>query len=117
LNTIYVIEVEGFRIAHLGDLGHIPKDDLLDALKKLDLLIIPVGGTYTIYPEEAWSIITKIEPDNVLPIHYWVRGLNLPLSSIDDFLVHVKNYNVVRLDSDSFRLEDYHRSIIVPKIR
>jgi L-ascorbate metabolism protein UlaG (beta-lactamase superfamily) len=115
INTVYVVEVEGNRIAHLGDLGHIPGEEVIKAIRNVDLLIIPVGGTYTIGPDEAWEIIVKTEPRNVLPIHYWIPGLNLPLYPIDDFLVYVKKYHVVRLDTNSFMLEDYSRSVIIPK--
>ncbi|ABN70441.1 conserved hypothetical protein [Staphylothermus marinus F1] len=116
INTVYVVEVEGYRIAHLGDLGHKLSDELIDKLRNIDLLIIPVGGTYTIGPDEAWDIITEVQPNNVLPIHYWVKGLNLPLFPIDDFLVYVKKYHVVRLDTRSFKLGEYEKSIIIPRI-
>jgi L-ascorbate metabolism protein UlaG (beta-lactamase superfamily) len=117
LNTVYVIEVEGNRIAHLGDLGHIPREEVINAIKNIDLLIIPVGGTYTIGPDEAWDIIVKTEPQNVLPVHYWIPGLNLPLYPIDDFLVYVKKYHVVRLDTNSFMLDEYNKSIIIPRYK
>jgi len=116
-NTVYLIEVEGQRIAHLGDLGHIPDEPVLSKLKNVDLLVIPVGGTYTIYPDEAWRIVELTTPNNVMPIHYWVEGLNLPLHPVDEFLIHVKKYQVVRLDTNSFNLEDYSKSVIVPAYR
>lgn len=89
-NTVYVIEAEGLRIAHLGDLGHILSDDLVDEIGDIDLLMIPVGGYYTIGPKEAVEIITKIEPYYVLPMHYYQDGLNVELSEnllpVTDFL-------------------------------
>lgn len=116
INTIYIVEVEGYRIAHLGDLGHKPSNEIINELRNLDLLIIPVGGTYTIGPDEAWDIIKEVQPNNVLPIHYWIKGLNLPLFPIDDFIVYIKKYHVVRLDKRSFELDKYEKSIIIPKL-
>ncbi|RLG79105.1 MAG: Zn-dependent hydrolase [Thermoprotei archaeon] len=116
-NTVYVVEVEGYKLAHLGDLGHIPGADVMDAIKGVDLLMIPVGGTYTIYPDEAWRIVEETKPVNVLPIHYWVRGLKLPLQPIDDFLVHVKKYRIARLDTSEFELGNYQNSVIVLRLK
>lgn len=116
INTIYIVEVEGYRIAHLGDLGHIPDKNVLEKLKNIDLLIIPIGGVYTINPDEAWEIVEKTAPKNVLPIHYWVRGLTLPLYRIDDFLAYVKKYHVVRLDENSFELAEHERHVIIPRL-
>lgn len=116
INIIYVIEVNGYKIAHLGDLGHIPGEEVLEKLKNLDLLAIPVGGTYTIYPDEAWNIVEQVKPRNVLPIHYWVEGVSLPLHPLDDFLMYVKKYRVIRLDTNEFELTDYDNTVIIPKI-
>ncbi len=115
LNTVYIVRISGYRIAHLGDLGHIPSDEILKELEGVDLLIIPVGGTYTIYPDEAWSIVEKVKPLNIMPIHYWVKGLTLPLQPIEDFIVYVKKYHIIRLDTNTFNLEDYENSTIIPK--
>jgi L-ascorbate metabolism protein UlaG (beta-lactamase superfamily) len=115
LNTIYVVEVEGQKIAHLGDLGDRPEPDVMNSLRRLNLLIIPVGGTFTIDAKEAWELIEELKPRNVLPIHYKVPGIRLPLAPVDDFLRLVKDYNVVRLDGNSFELDKYENSVIVPR--
>lgn len=74
-NTIYVYEFEGLRLAHLGDLGHELSDDLVSELGDIDVLMIPVGGEYTIGPKEASQIVSKIEPFFVIPMHYAMPGL------------------------------------------
>jgi L-ascorbate metabolism protein UlaG (beta-lactamase superfamily) len=89
-NTIYIFEAEGLRLAHLGDLGHLLSDDLIDEIGDVDVLMIPVGGFYTIGPKEACEIISKIEPYFVLPMHYKVDGMNPELGDnilpVTDFL-------------------------------
>ncbi|MEM1873069.1 MAG: MBL fold metallo-hydrolase [Acidilobaceae archaeon] len=114
-NTIYLVEAEGVRVAHLGDLGEEPEPSVLARITGVDLLITPVGGTFTIGPSEAWAIVEKTEPLNVLPIHYAVRGLRLPLRPVDDFLKLVRGYDVKKLDVSSFNLRDYRRSVVVPR--
>jgi L-ascorbate metabolism protein UlaG (beta-lactamase superfamily) len=114
-NAVYIVEVKGVKIAHLGDLGEIPSPDILGKLRGVNLLIIPVGGTFTIEPSEAWSIVEITNPVNVLPIHYWVPGITLPLKPVEEFLKLVKGYEVVKLDTNSFELERYEKKVIVPK--
>ena len=75
-NTIYVFEVEGLRIAHLGDLGHTLSDDLVSEMGSIDILMIPVGGDYTIGPKVAVEIASKIDPYFILPMHYKVPEMN-----------------------------------------
>jgi L-ascorbate metabolism protein UlaG (beta-lactamase superfamily) len=74
-NTVYVIEAEDLRVAHLGDLGHLLSDDLVDEIGDIDVLMVPVGGEFTIGPKEATEIISKIEPFFVIPMHYKADGM------------------------------------------
>lgn len=71
-NTIYIYETEGLRIAHLGDLGHALSDDLVNEMGSIDILMVPVGGTFTISPKEAVDVCSKIDPYFILPMHYKV---------------------------------------------
>jgi len=75
-NTIYVIEAEGLRIAHLGDLGHQLSDDLVSEMGSIDILMIPVGGFYTIGPKEAAEVASKIDPYFIVPMHYKTPDIN-----------------------------------------
>lgn len=69
-NTIYSILVDGVRIVHLGDLGEIISPDVVDGLGTVDVLLVPVGGTFTIGPKEAVTVIEKLSPSIVIPMHY-----------------------------------------------
>lgn len=75
-NTIYVIEADGLRMAHLGDLGHTLDDDLVNEMGSIDVLMIPIGGVYTIGPKEAVEVVAKIDPYFVIPMHYKAEGIN-----------------------------------------
>ena len=102
--SIYVIEADGLKIVHLGDLGHILTDEHVKEIGEVDILFNPVGGTYTTEPDEAWKNVGLLKPRIVVPMHYWVPGLNLPLKPVEDFLRYAKKYRVVRLETNSFEV-------------
>lgn len=86
-NTIYKIQSEDLTICHLGDLGEkMLKEETLEKLSEIDILLVPVGGIYTIDAEEAISIINQIEPKIVIPMHYRLNNLKLKLEPLDKFL-------------------------------
>ncbi|MBK6374931.1 MAG: MBL fold metallo-hydrolase [Saprospiraceae bacterium] len=73
-NIIYKIEADDISILHCGDLGHTLTDDLVEEIGDVDILLIPVGGHYTINSAEALSVVHKIEPAIVIPTHYNHEG-------------------------------------------
>lgn len=75
-NTIYLFEMEGLRLAHLGDLGHKLSEDTVNAVGDIDVLMIPVGGHYTIDAKVAAEVARAIDPNIIIPMHYQVSGLN-----------------------------------------
>ncbi|KKS43970.1 MAG: Zn-dependent hydrolase of the beta-lactamase fold-like protein [candidate division CPR1 bacterium GW2011_GWA2_42_17] len=74
--TLYLIEVEGIVIAHLGDLGHRLDEEQLKQLENVDILMIPVGNPFAISPKEAAETIKELEPSIVIPMHYVIKGEN-----------------------------------------
>ncbi len=75
-NTIYVIEADGLRVVHLGDLGHMLSEDLVNEIGDTDVLLVPVGGDFTIGPKEAASAVSDIDPYFIIPMHYQTPGLS-----------------------------------------
>lgn len=69
-NIIYRIEIDGINVVHLGDLGHVLDSTKVEELDGVDILMVPVGGFYTISAQEASHIISEIEPAIVIPMHY-----------------------------------------------
>ncbi len=88
LNAMFVFEVGGVRIAHLGDLGHLLSDQQLSALGSVDVVLIPVGGFYTIDARQATRVIDQIRPRLiVIPMHYKTDVLTIKeLAPVDAFL-------------------------------
>ncbi len=87
LNTIYTIEAEDIRICHLGDFGEAElSDKQLQQIGEVDILMIPVGGEYTIDAKKATKIISQVEPRIVVPMHYKIKGLKLNIDDLEQFL-------------------------------
>ena len=87
VNTMYKIETEDIKLLHMGDFGEgIVRDDTLDQIGDVDVLMIPVGGTYTIDATSAAKVIKQIEPRFVIPMHYKIPGLKAPLDDVQKFL-------------------------------
>lgn len=86
-NTIYLIEMDDLRVCHLGDLGQSAlKDKQLEALGRVDILLVPVGGGKTIGAKEAVKIVEQVEPKMVVPMHYHLPGLKEKLAPVEEFL-------------------------------
>lgn len=75
-NIIYRITIDKINIVHLGDLGHVLKSGVIDELDAVDVLLVPVGGIFTIDSNEAKSLISEVEPSIVIPMHYKHPELN-----------------------------------------
>lgn len=96
-STIYAIEIEGIKICHLGDLGQSKLTaEQVEQIDGVDILMIPVGGTYTIDGETAVDIINQVEPRLVIPMHYKIPGLTIKLDGVEVFL---KEMGVAKKDA------------------
>ena len=91
-NTVFTFELDSIRFAHLGDLGHILTELEVEKIGAIDVLMIPVGGKYTIDSTAATMIVNKMKPRIAIPMHYRVPGLQYPISDVEPFLVG-KNVN------------------------
>lgn len=85
-NTIFKITMDGVNICHLGDLGHKLEAAQVDFLDGVDILLIPVGGVYTIDAKIAAEVVAQLEPKMVIPMHYSVPGLKFQLDPVENFL-------------------------------
>ncbi len=101
-NIIFVFELEGIRFCHVGDLGHTLSSEQIKQIGAIDVLMVPVGGTYTVDAKEATQLVDQLKPKLVIPMHYNIAGLNLPISSVEDFLKG--KTNVKRIESSEFTI-------------
>lgn len=84
-NTIFCFTLDEIKVAHLGDLGHIPNEEQIKQIGRVDLLLIPVGGVYTIDPAQATKTVEKIQPKIVIPMHYKTARCGFPLAPVEEF--------------------------------
>lgn len=84
-NIIYKISAEDISILHLGDLGHVLEDQTVKEIGDIDILLLPVGGVYTINADEAFTLAQKINPKIIIPMHFATPALSFALSPVEDF--------------------------------
>lgn len=95
-NVVYCLDVDGIRLCHLGDLGHEFSSAQIAEMGKVDILLIPVGGFYTIDAAVASRICDAVAPRVIVPMHFKTPKTDLPIAPVDDFLRGKKN--ITRLD-------------------
>src|SRR5262249_55422690 len=97
LNSVFILEVDGLRIVHLGDLGHLLNRGQIKAIGPVDVLLIPVGGIYTINGEEAWEVVKQLKPKKyIVPMHCATNAYD-DLMPVTEFLDEQQLKNVEKL--------------------
>ncbi len=91
-NLMTVVEADGLRAAHLGDLGHDLSEAQLEVLRGLDVLMLPVGGYYTIDAAQACKLAAELKPGIVIPMHYRGKDFGFDvIAPVEDFLALSEN--------------------------
>ena len=85
-NTILCFEVDGVKVCHLGDLGHQLSDKQVAEVGRIDILLIPVGGFYTIDARVATEVCSRLKPKVIIPMHYKTDKCGFPIAGVDEFL-------------------------------
>jgi L-ascorbate metabolism protein UlaG (beta-lactamase superfamily) len=117
-NTVYVFEMDGMRICHLGDLGHMLTNEQVEMIGKIDFALIPVGGNYTIDAIEALEVLDQLNPKVVIPMHYKTPVVKLDLAKIDSFIEKigtVENIQAQVLEFTPYKLPSEGRKVYVLK--
>ena len=101
--TIYLIEMEGIKIGHLGTINQDTlTDKQMEILEGVDILLVPIGGNNTLNATKAVKIISQIQPRIVIPMYYKVPGLSVKLDALETFL---KEYGVAKPEAmDKFKV-------------
>jgi L-ascorbate metabolism protein UlaG (beta-lactamase superfamily) len=85
-NTVYLIEIDGITVCHLGDLGHVLTTEQVEEVDDVDVLLLPVGGGSTINASTAAEVIRLIEPKVVIPMHYKTPAVKRELAPVESFM-------------------------------
>jgi L-ascorbate metabolism protein UlaG (beta-lactamase superfamily) len=105
-NTIFCFEVDGLRICHLGDLGHQLSDKQVAELGTIVMLLIPVGGYYTIDAKVATQVCSQIKPKVIIPMHFKTDKCAFPITGVDEFLKGKAGVNRLDASEVKFRQEE-----------
>ncbi len=99
-NLMFVYEIDGMRVAHMGDLGAYPGEEAMNLLGKVHVLLVPVGGTYTITPSVACKLANALKTQILIPMHYQTPKLTLPkpLLEVESLLSIAKNCRIHKLN-------------------
>ena len=85
-NTIFVFDYDGITVAHLGDLKHTPTQSEIESLGTINVALVPVGGGGGLNAAKAAEIISMLEPNLVIPMHYSTPDVKLPLDALNKFI-------------------------------
>lgn len=85
-NVIYCFTVDGLRVCHVGDLGHVLTPEQVKALGQVDVLLVPVGGTYTVDAAGATQVVSQLNPKVVVPMHVKNAHCTFPIAPMEEFL-------------------------------
>ncbi len=104
-NLIFVFSADGIRVAHMGDVGEL-SEQAADKLCGTDVLLIPVGGNYTVDAAGAKWYVDRIKPSVVIPMHYRIPQSIIDIAPADDFLKLFDEDCVRRLHCETLTLDD-----------
>lgn len=105
-NLIFEILMDGITVCHLGDLGEKCSERLTEKISKVDVLLIPVGGNYTIGAKTAKLYVDKIKPQIVIPMHYSTPDSKIDIKTADDFLKQFDKDCIAECDNFEFSKND-----------
>lgn len=85
-NIVFLFEMDGITVCHLGDIRHVPTQSQLETFENVDILLLPVGDGKSLSAAQASETISLIEPAIVIPMHYALPGITVPLEPLEKFV-------------------------------
>jgi len=85
-NTVFCFQVDGVRVVHLGDLGHLLTDNQVVEVGKVHVLLVPVGGFFTVDARTAWEVCEQVRTRVIIPMHYKNDKCAFPIGGVDEFI-------------------------------
>ena len=104
-NIMICFVVDGVRVCHSGDLGHPLSGKEIKQIGKVDVLLLPVGGYYTIDAKVASEVVMRLDPKVVIPMHFKNEKCNFPISGVDKFLQGKTNVTKLNISEVEFKVE------------
>lgn len=119
-NVIYLFDYEGITVAHLGDMQKVPSQTQIEALELVNILLVPVGGGNSLNAAQASELVSMLEPNIVIPMHYHIPKLKVKLEGVDRFLKEMgvtdpKEESSLRISSTNLP-EETETVLLTPKL-
>ncbi|MCA9995607.1 MAG: MBL fold metallo-hydrolase [Anaerolineales bacterium] len=119
-NVLYLFDFDGLTVAHLGDMKKVPSQTQIEALEQVNVLLVPVGGGNSLNAAQAAELVSMLEPNIVIPMHYQMPGLMLELDHVDRFLKEMgvtdpKEESTLRISAQNLP-EETETLILTPKV-
>ncbi|HCP08365.1 MAG TPA: MBL fold metallo-hydrolase [Candidatus Moranbacteria bacterium] len=105
-NTVFVVDTEDIKICHLGDLGTELSEKQMEEIDGIDVLMIPIGGKYTLDAKKACELIKKIEPKIIIPMHYRISGSTIDIDDEKKFCAEMGNCPKEKVSKLNFKKKD-----------
>ena len=105
-NTIFCFTVDGMRLCHLGDLGHVLNREKIDEIGAVDILFVPVGGFFTVDASTAAQVCDQLGPKVIIPMHFRTPKCAYPIADVDSFLKGKKTVRRVDTSEVDFEAEN-----------
>jgi L-ascorbate metabolism protein UlaG (beta-lactamase superfamily) len=102
-NTVFCFEVDNVNICHAGDLGHVLTAEQVKAIGKVDVLMIPVGGFFTIDAKTAAKVGDQLKPKVIIPMHFKTEKISFPIAGVEEFIKG--KTNVTRVNGSEIELK------------
>ncbi len=114
-NIIFKFNIDGFNICHLGDLGHLLPKNFIYNLGPIDVLLVPIGGNYTLNGKEAATLCKNLNSHIVIPMHFGLNNIKIKLDGLEDFLIDMdKNLeigsNIITLENN---IKNYNNMVYI----
>ncbi|KEI93671.1 MBL fold metallo-hydrolase [Clostridium botulinum] len=114
-NIIFKFNIDGFNVCHLGDLGHLLPKNFIYNLGPIDVLLVPIGGNYTLNGKEAAALCKNLNSHIVIPMHFGLNNIKIKLDGLEDFLIHMdKNLeigsNIITLENN---IKNYNNMVYI----
>ncbi|MBQ5327324.1 MAG: MBL fold metallo-hydrolase [Oscillospiraceae bacterium] len=113
-NLIHVFEYEGMTLAHFGDLGHVLTEEQTEEIGPVDIALIPVGGFYTIDPQQAYQVAQQVEARVIIPMHYRTEEFGFDvIARLDDFVKQYEDVEFAGTDTVEFVLDEDEPEVLI----
>lgn len=99
-NLISLVSADGLVLAHMGDIGHDLDADTIKKIGKVDVMLLPIGGFFTVDAGAASKIMDTINPRITIPMHYKTDKCNFPIGTVEEFTKDKKNVQVLGNQSE-----------------